>query len=400
MGYDDCSMESGESLTDRINQAFGAPRDPSFDPSRCLAQIIALLDEVCAPGGECDLSIAESREKACNLYGGQSNRFLSRGCPSAAETLLIDGWNKFGHRQLETRERVYRAGLAMYLTIMYGKLGDKGAALRWALHTQADDMLGEHEQGGGAGKQWLLTILGMSNQALIEFNGIAVHNVKLVNEELEGDWSDVHGFAEDVVMRFALEKPEFAHLLALESSVHEFPISQAYFSSLLKRASAPHPTATSKGDSLEDLASYLFLLIPGWVPRRNLLDEYHSFETDIVVRNLGRPSNLTAELLGRHFLVECKNWELPVGVRDVGYFLYRMRLTHARFGVLFAKTGITGDEANERAAHSLIRKAFHEDGSICVVLDESDLTSLADGQLSFWPILLERIERVRFGKPK
>jgi len=390
-------MKTGESLTDRINQAFMAP---SFDPSRCLIQIIAIFDEVCAPGKEYGPCVAENREEACNLYGRQSDRFLSRGYPSAAEALLIDGWNKFGHKQLRTKGRVYRAGLAMYLTIMYGKLGDKGAALRWALHTQADDMLGEHAQGGGAGKQWLLTILGMSNRALAEFNSIAAENVELVKEKFKGDWSDVHGFAEDVVMRFALEKPEFAHLLALESSVHEFPVSQAYFSSLLRRVNAAHPITTSKGDSLEDLASYLFLLIPGWIPRRNLLDEYHSFETDVVVRNLSRASNLTAELLGRHFLVECKNWEKRVGVRDVGYFLYRMRLTHAKFGVLFAKTGITGDEANERAAHSLIRKAFHEDGSICVVLDEDVLASLTDGQSSFWPILLDRIERVRFGKPR
>lgn len=288
----------------------------------------------------------------------------------------------------------------MYLTGIYMAQGDKGAALRWALHTQADDMLGEHVEGGGAGKQWLLTILGMSKHALTEFNRIAAQNVRWIKEKANDDWSDVHGFAEDVVMRFALEKPEFANLLTLESAVQEFPISQGYFSSLLNRVGAPHPTTASKGDALEDLASYLFLLVPGWVPRRNLLDEYESFETDIVVRNLGRASNLTAELLGRHFLVECKNWGKSVGVRDVGYFLYRMRLTHARFGVLFAKTGITGDETNEKDARSLIRKAFHEDGSICAVLDESDLKSLSDGQLSFWPILLERIERVRFGKPR
>ncbi len=44
----------------------------------------------------------------------------------------------------------------------------------------------------------------------------------------------------------------------------------------------------------------------------------------------------------------------------IGYFLYRIRLTHAHFGVIFAKTGITGDEDQEKAAYSLIRKAFHE----------------------------------------
>jgi len=89
-----------------------------------------------------------------------------------------------------------------------------------------------------------------------------------------------------------------------------------------------------------------------------------------------------------------------VGVRDVGYFLYRMRLTHAKFGVILAKKGITGTDTDEKAAHDLIRKAFHEDGNTCVVLDRADLGTLAKGQTVFWPMLLERIERIRFGKPK
>ena len=393
-------MDTDHPLTDRISEAFGPADSPTFDPSRCLAEIVTILDEVCSPGGECDPCTMENPQDVCNLYGTLSNGFLLRGCPSAAETLLIDGWNKFGCKQLETRRRVYRAGLAMYLTKLYGNRGDKGAALRWALLTQADDMLHEHGEGGGAGKQWLLTILGVSASALARFNQIAANSVRLVRAERADDWSAVHGFAEDVVMRFALEAPEFAHLLALDSSVQEFPVSQAYFSSLLSRVNEPHQRETDKGKALEDLASYLFLLVPGWVPRRNLLDEYSSYETDIVVRNLNRTGNLTAELLGRHFLVECKNWESPVGVKDVGYFLYRMRLTHAKFGVLLAKAGITGDEIGEKAARSLIRKAFHEDGSICVILDEEDLVSLAHGQASFWPILLERVERVRFGRAR
>jgi hypothetical protein len=156
---------------------------------------------------------------------------------------------------------------------------------------------------------------------------------------------------------------------------------------------------TEKGDTLENLASYLFLLIPGHVPRRNLLDLDNSFETDIVVRNLGMNSNVYSDLLGRHFLIECKNWEEKVGVKDVGYFLYRIRLTHSSFGVIFAKSGITGKE-DSRAAYSLIRKSFHEDGSLCIVVDKSYLSRLAEGQTTFWSLLLELIEINRFGNSK
>ena len=89
-----------------------------------------------------------------------------------------------------------------------------------------------------------------------------------------------------------------------------------------------------------------------------------------------------------------------MGVSDVGYFLYRMRLTHVRFGVILAKAGITGTEEDERAARGIIRKAFHEDSSICVVVEESDLESLLSQHLSFSSLLIERVERVRFGKAR
>lgn len=388
------------STVDEIRVIYESYDPRNFDPLVFLGQARTLLAKACDTGGEYDPRSTEKAEKACNAYGTVSNLFLANGFRSAAESLLVDAWNHLGSIQREEKHRIYRAGLAMYLAKVYLKLGEKGSALRWALHTQADDLLGEHKTGGGAGKQVLRGILGMSDLALHEFSNVATQNLEAIRSELGNDWSRASGFAEDVVLRFALEKPEFAHLFSLESSMNEFPLSKAYFSALLDEVNTVGGTTKDIGDSLENLASYLFLLIPGWVPRRNLLDEQLAFESDIVVRNINPASDLTTELLGRHFLVECKNWEKPVGVSDVGYFLYRMRLTHAGFGVIFAKSGITGAVYDEKAARAIVRKAFHEDGSICVVLTGDDLVSLATGLSTFWPILLELIERVRFGKPR
>ena len=41
-----------------------------------------------------------------------------------------------------------------------------------------------------------------------------------------------------------------------------------------------------KGTVLEDIATYLTLLIPGWIPRRNVKTVYNEFESDIEVSNL------------------------------------------------------------------------------------------------------------------
>lgn len=386
-------------ILDELRAVLEARPLPDFDPFEFLALCMAKFDEGCSHNEEFDPREIDKAVNTCNTFGGIAVWFLENGFPFAAESLLIYAWNKFAQIQLSEGKRVYRAGIAYYLSKVYQKLEDKGAALRWALYVQADDMLGEHPRGGGNGRQALLTIHRISNSALSDFNLVATQNLEILRSQYEDNWSNPSAFAEDVVRKFALAKREFAHLFAIPTSLNEFPLCPAYFSLLLQRLDSPHANTTDQGNALEELASYLFLLIPGWVPRKNVIDEQLAYETDLVIRNLNVAGNLTAELLGRHFFVECKNWGTPVGVRDVGYFLYRMKLTHARFGVLFAPNKISGSSANgeEKAAFQLLRKAFHEDGSICVVLNSNDLNELLNGVTTFWSILLEKIERLRFG---
>ncbi len=384
-------------IQDKILEVFQSFDSTNFDPIECLQRCKHILEESCRVGGEIDPRNIQEAELACNAYGYASNLFLHNHFFSAATSILIDGWNRLSSIQRSEKRRIYRAGLGMYLAKAYLRLGDKGAAFRWAILTQSDDLLGEHSAGGGAGKQMLHTILGMSATALEELSEIANQNLSTIRQNND-DWAVSAAYAEDVVTKFAFNKTAYSQLFAMESKIIEFPINVAYFSSLLEQVNSNEGTSTERGNRLEDLASYLFLLIPTLTPRRNLLEETLAFETDIVVRNLNPQSNLLADLLGRHFLVECKNWISRVGVQGVGYFLHRMRLTHAQFGVIFAKSGITGNEEPEKAAYSIVRKSFHEDRSICVVIDNNDLVEIGEETLTFRSLLLERIERLRFGK--
>src|SRR5690606_15446680 len=129
-------------------------------------------------------------------------------------------------------------------------------------------------------------------------------------------------------------------------------------------------------------------------------DEKQTAEIDLVVRNLQPNANLMADILGRYFIVECKNWDKPVGSRDVGYFLNKIRQSHASFGVIFSREGITGDGDEEKAAKELTRRAFHEDKSVCIVISRSDLRRLQNGETTFRTLLLELFEEFRFGRPK
>lgn len=384
------------SLIDQIKQY----SEKTEFPLEFYSKVRELL-RVASAKGEVSDALADSFWDAISGYMTAAQFLFANGHPAAADSLLIEAWNERGNRQIAERKRVYKAAIAFKLADLYLRRGDYGAALRWALLTQADDILGEHEKRGGAGQWQLRTVLGMDEPTLERLNKTADQNRIRIKDLHNDDWSRSAGFAEDVVLRFVLNT-ENAGLFARVSSVREFPLSNAYFKALLDSVDIAG-TTEEKGKALEDLASYLFLLIPSWIPRRNVLDESLAFETDLVVRNLNPSGNLTAELLGRHFLVECKNWANPVGVRDVGYFLYRMRLTHAKFGVIFASGGVTGDKSNaadETAARELIRKAFHEDGNTCVVINRTDLDSLRYDRTTFWSMLLERVELLRFGKPR
>ena len=77
-----------------------------------------------------------------------------------------------------------------------------------------------------------------------------------------------------------------------------------------------------------------------------------------------------------------------------------MRLTHAKFGVIFAPKGITGKDDEDKNARALVRRAFHQDGNTCVVIDGRDLDRLVTENRSFYWLLIDKYEEFRFGKPR
>jgi hypothetical protein len=267
--------------------------DRPLDPSKLLTDAQKLLEKDCQPGGELDPRIPSNETRACEAFGNTANRFFGKNLFAAGKSLLEGAWRKFAQIQSEEGKHIYRAGIAMYLAMAYYYLqDDKGAAFWWALHTHADDQLGQHE---GSGKQLLHTGLGMSDAAFSTLHEIANENAKKASSE---GWSSIYGFAEHVVVRFVLAKPDFAPLFSRKTDVDEFPICPAYFQSLVRRTD--RGTKQSRGSALEDLGSYLFLLLPGWVPQRNLLHAEKTFELDLVVRFFASASTMSTDLATRH----------------------------------------------------------------------------------------------------
>lgn len=397
-----------EHLQKEIDDIFdeGLKRSEDFDTQFVLKQCQNYFDEHCAEGGKLDPRPTETQRNgnavvASHLYRHTAFRFVKVEMQRryAAERLLLEGWAKFNAIQRETGRKTYKGLLAFTLVQFYEIVfGDIGAAARWALLTHADDALVGHNQEG-MGTDRLRYAFGMSEQALSQFNAIIEPNQ--LHDHMTG-WSESNRFPDDMLVKFMLNYPQYAHLFTIPTSALEFPPSIPYLDVLredLNKSRSPKQT-TEQGDALEYLAAYLFLLIPGLIPRRKVVPETKDFEHDLVVSNWRSSGNLEAELFGRDFLVECKNWKSSVGVSAVGYFLYRMKLTHTKFGVIFAKSGISGEDEEFVYARNLCQRAFHEDGSLCIVVEDKDITGIIDGRTTFRSLLMEKSNELQFGKPK
>ncbi|WP_437494095.1 restriction endonuclease [Sorangium sp. So ce1014] len=145
------------------------------------------------------------------------------------------------------------------------------------------------------------------------------------------------------------------------------------------------------------LAAYLLSHIVGCFPVRK--SETSDFENDLVIRNLSRHVSPALDILGRYFLVECKNWKNTVGTHEIAYFANRVRYGRVRFGVLFAREGISGDaeDGGGENGRFMIHRAYHQDGIVVAVVTASDLQRICDGTESTLAMLLRKHDEVRFG---
>lgn len=380
----------------KLQEIFDANRDQFIgSPADFAAPVLDRLKQLLVHKKESTkLSDKIDTWDICHEYIYAARRFLDG--PNAehiALDILTTGWDELSAWQSQINRRIYRAAIGLIVAAIYAHyLEDKGAAVHWGLLTQADDHLDGYLEGGG-GRHLLVSNLGIPLALLKRLQTIASDNLSKVTTQ--NSWKISVAFPEDVVRQLIIGQSEFSFYLAQHSELLEFPLSRSYFGALLSGVEKAKSNIEKK-ESLETLASYLFALVPGLLPLPNVQDQ--TFEIDLVVRNFDPLANLRAEMFGRQFIVECKNWKEAVGVRDVGYFLYRMRLTHVHFGVIFSKHGISGKGDESRDATNLIRRAYHEDHSICVVITLDDLKALGRGETTFHVLLLRRIEEIRFGK--
>src|SRR5438093_8954890 len=117
-----------------------------------------------------------------------------------------------------------------------------------------------------------------------------------------------------------------------------------------------------------------------------------STDYDIVCAVEGFEVDFRSEL-GRYFVCECKDWDKPADFAAFAKFCRVLDSTKARFGILFAKAGISGAGRTMFADREQL-KVFQDRGIVIVVIDHSDLNSTAGGANSIG-LLRRKYEAVR-----
>ncbi len=153
------------------------------------------------------------------------------------------------------------------------------------------------------------------------------------------------------------------------------------FRELLKQAEDgfDHPAkdAGEKGESLEKLVTYLF----------SAYEDYFSVRHQVHSRTASLDHHLwfmpgddpVLRKFGDEIIVECKNWNRPVGKPEINDLAGDMVARKCKTGVMIARKGITGKHFNDANGQRLIW--FQSDYNLIIlVLTFADLESISNGK--------------------
>ena len=147
----------------------------------------------------------------------------------------------------------------------------------------------------------------------------------------------------------------------------------------------------SKGKNLELVAQYLLSCIPGFLPRRRALAA--STDYDVLCTVQGNYVDFRSDI-GKYFIVECKDWNKPIGVSIVYKFYRVLKSVKSNFGILFSTKGNSG--SNEfKDSHREIIKIFQSDGIVIIVISFDDIEKIINGE-NLITLLRNMYENIRF----
>lgn len=212
------------------------------------------------------------------------------------------------------------------------------------------------------------------------------------NELVSKDSSDKWFYPELIVLKWRnfREKTKEEGLLitrAVEETL--FHNNPYYLKELLERAKND-----ASGQSMEELATYLFSCVDGFEPIPKQQTE--AFHFDVVVRNLIRAHPLLS-MLGEYIGIEAKNIKDTVSAEELNHFIHKLRLHNMRCGIIFTNKGISGIEyaGDSKYGKNIQVKTFNRDNLIVFDITVNDVERIIEGN-NLISILLAKYEDIRY----
>lgn len=147
------------------------------------------------------------------------------------------------------------------------------------------------------------------------------------------------------------------------------------------------------GKTWEMVCSYIVSCIPGCMTERRV--RANAGEYDVVCSMSGPDLDFRSEL-GRYFVCECKDRQDPSTFTEMAKFCRILDATKSRFGILFSREGITGEQHRKEAKLEQER-VYWDRGIVVVCIDGEDINDLARGG-NFIRMLKRRVEDVRLSR--
>jgi Restriction endonuclease len=365
--------------------------------SRCAgtgSEIPQVLDEIITqtrPGGLID---PEDQIALSRAWDSVALRFLDAGVPYQSVAVYNRVLNHLHTLQNESKRRYHKGTFLHNLARAHLALGDRSTALWYHRLAYVEDCLqrdvGQTARPEGNATAMLRLFHGVSNATLDAWLNVIGDASKLdptLDEERIKLWFPEVSVV-DIALRGGLGSTRV-------QARFDMPLNRILVSELESKLDVG--SRSVRGRSLERLAAYLCLTLPGANIQHHFRSGYGELDLVLVLSD-AQPSYFV-ESLGATILVECKNWGKSVGVQPINHFAAKVRLHGCRTGILIAKKSISGTRQLGRRLSDgqlVLQGWFHQDGIIICVIDRAAILSLTDGTGSFSELVLKKFDALRF----
>ena len=318
------------------------------------------------------------------------NLLLQNKLPHQAAEVVAAWYDRLNELQAKHGNRYHKGGVAHNAGVCYFSLGENTCGVWYCACAYAEDIL------SSAGNNIPQTLASQHLRVHFNWRQSDFEAIATTARTLKAADALLWHFPETTLVELARDQKL---KIPLPRGATGIPVNRQLLKLLIERL--PEGTDAEKQKSMEFLASYLAVTLPG--VRINANVKAHAqgatfeHEIDLVVTQYGSTPTYLLEALGRHFLVECKNWDSKVGVQALNHFVAKMRFHRCKCGVIFSRNGLSGDADQDlRYARIARLRWYQQDDCVVIVITKENLDELAEVGGSFAEVLLRGYEAVRF----